>query len=102
MSEHRDFYSMKKREDLSLTSRDNKNNRLNSKIRKRPFKSKSKRENSERRTININTNDIKNSPVLLAINKVSLNDLNKNNIKDALSISTFIEASLNKKIIINY
>ena len=46
MSEHRDFYSMKKREDLSLTSRDNKNNRLNSKIRKRPFKSKSKRENS--------------------------------------------------------
>ena len=97
MSEHRDFYSMKKRQDLSLTSRDNKNNRLNSKIRKRPFKSKSKRENSERRTININTNDIKNSPVLLAINKVSLNDLNKNNIKDALSISTFIEASLNNK-----
>ena len=103
MSENRNSISKKKRQDLFLSNNDNKNKKLNSKNRKITNKSKSKRKNSESKTIDIDSNYIRNSPVLLAIKKAPFNDLDKNIIKDPLSISSFIDTSLNNnKLIDNY
>jgi len=112
MSENRDYRSNKTKinNDLFLSNRHYKDklntlNNLNSSKNKnikenRQNKMKLKTENNESKTLNNSINDIKNSPVLLAIKKPLINE-----IKNNLSISTNIDTSINKnnnKIIDTY
>ena len=109
MSENRDFNSSKKKVNNRLfLSKEQNDDRLNtldnlrkSKIRnikteKINSKTKLKTDKNELITLNTSINDTKDSPVLLAVKKQFLSDLNNNNIKNTLSLSTYIDTSINK------
>ena len=107
MSENRDYRSSKTKVNnrLFLSNRHNKDklntlNNLSCSKNKNQNKYKSKKDKNESMTLNNSINDIKNSPVLLAIKKPLINE-----IKNTLSLSTYIDTSINKnnnKIIDTY
>ena len=108
ISENRDFNSIKKKSknQLFLPKRANKDkiNNLtirNIKTERLHNKTQLNKELDDTISINTSNNAIKNSPVLIEIKKQMINDININKPKKTLSISTYLDTSINNKKIVD-
>ena len=100
MSENTDFNSsLKKSNNLSLS---NKN--INNKFNLKNIKHSKIERNNNIKSLNTSINEASSSPVLLEKNDNNLNNIHKNDNKKRLSISTYLDSSVNNnnKIIDTY
>ena len=91
MSENTDFNSsLKKSNNLSLS---NKN--INNKFNLKNIKHSKIERNNNIKSLNTSINEASSSPVLLEKNDNNLNNIHKNDNKKRLSISTYLDSSVN-------